>query len=95
MLANSERRELNAYVKNGGLGDMPYFRDEQDVLTRGAYLLWDGPRAVTELRCLIEEYPQIADIQFYGQLPGESIDDGMRRMQYIADAVLPSLYRRK
>jgi alkanesulfonate monooxygenase SsuD/methylene tetrahydromethanopterin reductase-like flavin-dependent oxidoreductase (luciferase family) len=83
--------QLNAYVRDGGLGDTPYFRDEQDVLDRGAYTLWDGARAAAELSSLVEAYPQIVDIQFYGQLPGESIDDSLGRMEYIAGAVLPSL----
>jgi alkanesulfonate monooxygenase SsuD/methylene tetrahydromethanopterin reductase-like flavin-dependent oxidoreductase (luciferase family) len=84
---------LNFYVRNGGLGDEPPFRDEQDVLERGAYMLWDGRRAVEELRGQIISTPEIRDLQLFAQLPGESVEDSTARLEYIAAVVLPAVRR--
>ena len=37
------------------------------------------------------EYPMISDIHFWAQFPGESVDAGNARMEYIAEKVLPRL----
>jgi len=46
---------------------------------------------VANLSALIEQYPQISDIHFWAQFPGESVAAGDRRMAYIAEKVLPRL----
>ena len=47
--------------------------------------------AVEKLSGMIEQYPQISDIHFWAQFPGEGIETGNRRMAYIAEKVLPRL----
>ena len=37
---------------------------------------------------MIEQYPQISDIHFWAQFPGESVEAGDRRLKYIAEKVL-------
>jgi hypothetical protein len=53
--------------------------------------LWDADMAVEKLSAMIEQYPQISDIHFWAQFPGESVESGDRRMAYIAEKVLPRL----
>ena len=47
--------------------------------------------AVTKLKKLVADYPMIRDIHFWAQFPGESLESGNRRLQYIAEKVLPRL----
>ena len=57
----------------------------------GLYELWDAETAVSKLSQLKADYPMLSDIHFWAQFPGESHESGTRRMQYIADKVLPRL----
>jgi hypothetical protein len=47
--------------------------------------------AVTELKKLLKTYPNIRDIHFWAQFPGESVESGNKRLRYIAEKVLPRL----
>jgi hypothetical protein len=47
--------------------------------------------AVENLGRLMEQYPMISDIHFWAQFPGESVESGNRRLEYIAENVLPRL----
>ncbi len=47
--------------------------------------------AVEKLSAMIETYPMISDIHFWAQFPGESVESGNRRLNYIAEKVLPRL----
>ena len=38
---------------------------------------------------MLKEYPEIIDVHFWAQFPGESVESGSRRMEYIAQQVLP------
>ena len=38
---------------------------------------------------LLEQYPQIRDVHFWAQLPGEPVASGQRRIEYMARHVLP------
>jgi hypothetical protein len=51
----------------------------------------DASEAVDRPSDLMERYPQIEDIHFWAQLPGEPVSSGDRRMDYIADGLLPRL----
>ena len=84
-------RQLNHYVATGGWGDAPPFADAADVLNRGAYVLWDGPQAVSALTAQQKEFPQITDQILQSFVPGESVDSSNERLEYIARAVLPHL----
>ena len=85
---------INEYIKWGAFGppeETPLFEDPMSAIENGLYELWDADTAVTELSKLLANYPNIRDIHFWAQFPGESVESGNRRLQYIADAVLPRL----
>ncbi|MBP6700906.1 MAG: LLM class flavin-dependent oxidoreductase, partial [Halioglobus sp.] len=67
------------------------FGSAEAAIENGLYQLWDADMAVRELRKLIDDYPLIADIHFWAQFPGESVESGNRRLRYIAERVLPRL----
>ena len=60
----------------------------------GAYRLMDASMAVDELLTLATEYPQIRDFHYWAQFPGESIESGSERIQYMADYVIPAVTER-
>ena len=45
--------------------------------------------AVGSIVELLKKYPQIKDLHFWAQLPGEPVASGQRRLEYIAGKVLP------
>ena len=51
--------------------------------------MWNAEQAVASLTKMLTEYPEIIDVHFWAQFPGESVARGSRRLQYIADHVLP------
>ena len=51
----------------------------------------DGPAAVTALSEMLTEYPEIKDVHFWAQFPGESIESGSARIEYMAQHVLPAV----
>lgn len=86
--------QLNLYIKWGAFGppdQVPPFPDRDAIVAAGAFKLWDGPTAVTELGHLLREYPQIRDLYFWAQLPGEPLDSGTQRIEYFAREVAPKL----
>jgi alkanesulfonate monooxygenase SsuD/methylene tetrahydromethanopterin reductase-like flavin-dependent oxidoreductase (luciferase family) len=86
--------QLNEYISWGAFGppdQVPRFPDRDSIVAGGAYQLWDGPTAVSELGALMRAHPQIRDIYFWAQLPGESVESGTRRMEYFAREVAPRL----
>ena len=48
-------------------------------------------RPVKQLTKLLLDYPQIIDVHFWAQFPGEPVDSGSRRIEYIAQHVLPEV----
>jgi broad specificity phosphatase PhoE len=64
------------------------------VLDAGAYRLMDASMAVDELVTLAAAYPQIRDFHYWAQFPGESIESGSERIQYVADRVIPAVTER-
>ena len=46
---------------------------------------------MTELGALMRAHPQIRDIYFWAQLPGESVESGTQRIEYFAREVAPKL----
>jgi hypothetical protein len=67
------------------------YASSQEVLDAGAYRLMDASMAVDELVSLATEYPQIRDFHYWAQFPGESIESGSERIQYMADHVIPAV----
>ena len=86
--------QSNEYIRWGAFGppdQTPLFPDAKTAIENGLYELWDAEMAVEKLSSMIKQYPQISDIHFWAQFPGESVESGDRRLQYIAEKVLPRL----
>ncbi len=86
--------QANEYIRWGAFGppeSTPLFEDAAAAIENGLYTLWDADTAVTELNKLLAAYPNIRDIHFWAQFPGEAVASGDARLRYIADKVLPRL----
>jgi alkanesulfonate monooxygenase SsuD/methylene tetrahydromethanopterin reductase-like flavin-dependent oxidoreductase (luciferase family) len=86
--------QLNEYIGWGAFGppdQVPRFPDADAILAGGGYTLWDGPTAVKELVALLRERPQIKDVYFWAQLPGEPVESGSKRMEYFMREVAPNV----
>ena len=86
--------QTNAYVAWGAFGppdQVPLFPSGEAALRDGLYEVWDGSTAVRELVKLITDYPEIRDVHFWAQLPGEPIEQGSARIEYLATQVLPKV----
>jgi alkanesulfonate monooxygenase SsuD/methylene tetrahydromethanopterin reductase-like flavin-dependent oxidoreductase (luciferase family) len=84
--------QMNQYIEWGAFGPpdkTPRFPDEKSALTQAFYRLENADAAVTSLVGLLKKYPQIKDLHFWAQLPGEPVASGQRRIEYIAGKVLP------
>ena len=89
--------QLNEYIGWGAFGppdQVPAFADPQAILDAGSYELWDGPTAVERLVRLLSERPQIRDVHFWAQLPGEAVERGTRRIEFLARQVMPEVRKR-
>ncbi|GAC57213.1 hypothetical protein GOHSU_17_00160 [Gordonia hirsuta DSM 44140 = NBRC 16056] len=78
----------------GAFGEMPQFTDPDQLLEAGSYTLWDVDTAVDSLTDLIRTTPQVKDVHFWAQLPGESVDTGSARIQLLAEKVAPAVRAR-
>jgi alkanesulfonate monooxygenase SsuD/methylene tetrahydromethanopterin reductase-like flavin-dependent oxidoreductase (luciferase family) len=86
--------QTNQYISWGAFGppgSLPLYSDARLAVEQGLYELWDADTAVARLSAMIEAFPQIADIHFWAMFPGEPVASGQRRIDYIADKVLPRL----
>jgi alkanesulfonate monooxygenase SsuD/methylene tetrahydromethanopterin reductase-like flavin-dependent oxidoreductase (luciferase family) len=86
--------QSNTYIGWGAFGppdQVPRFPDAAAALQGGLYRLWDAEQAVAELGALLREYPEIVDVHFWAQFPGEPIESGSARIEYAARNVLPRL----
>ena len=86
--------QANQYIEWGAFGPpehVPRFPDAATAIAQGLYELWDGATAVAKLTEMLLAYPQIKDIHFWAQFPGESIASGQRRLEYLAKHVLPKV----
>ncbi len=86
--------QINEYIKWGAFGppdEVPLFENVDSAIENGLYELWDAEMAVSELTKLSKTYPNIKDIHFWAQFPGEALESGNRRLNYIAEKVLPRL----
>jgi alkanesulfonate monooxygenase SsuD/methylene tetrahydromethanopterin reductase-like flavin-dependent oxidoreductase (luciferase family) len=86
--------QLNEYISWGAFGppdQVPQFTDPAQILEAGAYQLMDAEAAVTQLTTMLRDRPQIKDVHFWAQLPGEPVDSGSERIAYLADKVVPAV----
>jgi alkanesulfonate monooxygenase SsuD/methylene tetrahydromethanopterin reductase-like flavin-dependent oxidoreductase (luciferase family) len=89
--------QLNTYIEWGAFGDpdeVPRYPDRQAIAANGPYQLWNAATAVDELTTLLTANPLIGDIYFWAQLPGEPIESGSQRIEYMAKHVIPEVARR-
>ena len=54
----------------------------------------DAAMAVEDLVAVAAACPQIRDFHYWAQLPGETVESGSERIQYLADKVIPEVTRR-
>lgn len=86
--------QANTYIRWGAFGPpetTPEFPDAAAAIAGGLYELWDVETAVDELGALLASWPQIKDIHFWAKFPGERFEDGWRRIELLAEKVLPRL----
>lgn len=86
--------QINGYIEMGAFGppeSVPTFATPQDLLDGGAFTLWDVDTAVTELTTLLASRPQIKDVHFWAQLPGEPVDSGSARIELLTSKVIPQV----
>lgn len=84
--------QANEYVKWGAFGppgEVPLFPDAPTAIENGLYELWTADTAVENLTALLRGCPQIRDVHFWAQFPGESVASGSKRLEYVATQVLP------
>jgi alkanesulfonate monooxygenase SsuD/methylene tetrahydromethanopterin reductase-like flavin-dependent oxidoreductase (luciferase family) len=89
--------QMNDYISMGAFGPpdvTPRFQTADQILAVGPWVLWDADQAVDALSELVQDRPQIQDIHFWPQLPGEPVDDGTERLRYVAENVLPRVRAR-
>ena len=86
--------QSNEYIRWGAFGppeETPLFEDAAAAVENGLYELWDADTAVAKIAQLKADFPMLSDIHFWAQFPGEPLESGARRMQYVAEKVLPRL----
>ena len=84
--------QTNQYIAWGAFGppaSVPLFADAASAMEGGLYELCDADAAVAGLNKMLTDYPQIADVHFWAQFPGEPVESGSRRIEYLAAEVLP------
>jgi alkanesulfonate monooxygenase SsuD/methylene tetrahydromethanopterin reductase-like flavin-dependent oxidoreductase (luciferase family) len=84
--------QINKYAEWGAFPEP--IPDRDALLRSGMWQCFDADRAVDELVALVERFPRIEDVHWFGALPGESLDSATARLRYIAEAVLPRARKR-
>ncbi|ROO87396.1 alkanesulfonate monooxygenase SsuD/methylene tetrahydromethanopterin reductase-like flavin-dependent oxidoreductase (luciferase family) [Actinocorallia herbida] len=86
--------QMNTYIDWGNEGPAsptPRIEDRHALLAGGAYEAWDPSTAATRILDLIRTYPDIQDIHFWAQLPGETPDSAAARIEVLARKVVPAV----
>jgi alkanesulfonate monooxygenase SsuD/methylene tetrahydromethanopterin reductase-like flavin-dependent oxidoreductase (luciferase family) len=84
--------QINEYIAWGAFGPpgtVAPFTDAATALRDGLYELATPAATSQRLIAMLRRYPQIADVHFWAQLPGEPIAAGTRRLECLATQVLP------
>lgn len=92
MLGPHLLHQMNDYLEMGAFGGgdgAPRFQTPEDAVTQGFYQFWTPDQAVENILAQLEAFPQIRDMHFWAQFPGESTDSGSRRIELLAQKVLP------
>ncbi|NJN50772.1 MAG: LLM class flavin-dependent oxidoreductase [Gammaproteobacteria bacterium] len=86
--------QINEYVGWGAFGppeSVPKFPDAAAALRDGLYELSTPQATVPRLTKMLKAYPQIVDVHFWAQFPGERVAAGSRRIECLAREVLPKV----
>lgn len=89
--------QWNEYISWGVFGppdQAPRYEHPQELVDAGFFHLWDAATAIEKLSALLRERPQFKDLHFWAQLPGEAVESGSRRVEYLATKVLPEIRAR-
>lgn len=88
------RYQMNQYILMGAFGgpeQTPLFETPEAAVENGFYEFWTPDEAVQKLITLVTDWPQIKDVHFWAQFPGEPIESGSRRIEALAKQVLPKV----
>jgi alkanesulfonate monooxygenase SsuD/methylene tetrahydromethanopterin reductase-like flavin-dependent oxidoreductase (luciferase family) len=89
--------QMNDYISLGAFGPAettPRFESADQILEAGPWVLWDQQTAIDTLVDLVRDCPIVRDVHLWPQLPGEPIESGSERLQFVADKVLPEVRSR-
>ncbi|OZG26444.1 LLM class flavin-dependent oxidoreductase [Williamsia sp. 1138] len=89
--------QINMYIGMGAfgpVGSIPQFTDPAQLLEAGSFTLYDPGTAIDSLTTMLRATPQIKDVHFWAQLPGESVDSGSARIELLASRVVPAVRAR-
>ena len=84
--------QMQGYLEMGAFGGgdgAPRFDTPADAVTQGFYQFWTPDQAVDQILSELRAFPQIRDMHFWAQFPGEPLESGSRRIELIARQVLP------
>ena len=86
--------QMQGYLEMGAFGGgdgAPRFDTPADAVSGGFYQFWTPDQAVKQILSELRAFPQIQDMHFWAQFPGEPIESGSRRIELIARQVLPKV----
>jgi alkanesulfonate monooxygenase SsuD/methylene tetrahydromethanopterin reductase-like flavin-dependent oxidoreductase (luciferase family) len=89
--------QWNEYISWGVFGppdEVPRYETGDQLIEAGFFRLLDAKGAVDWLVDLLTERPQFKDVHFWAQLPGEPVESGSRRIEYLAAKVMPEVLAR-
>lgn len=89
--------QWNEYIGWGVFGppdEVPRYEKPAQLVEAGLFQLWDAAAAVEQLTALLQQRPQLRDVHFLAQLPGEPVESGSRRVEYLATKVMPEVLSR-
>ncbi|MDQ3946187.1 MAG: LLM class flavin-dependent oxidoreductase [Actinomycetota bacterium] len=88
--------QWNEYIGWGVFGppdQVPRYESPKQLVEAGMIQLWDASTAVAQLSGILSDRPQTKDLHFFAQLPGEPVESGSRRVEYLATKVMPEVLR--
>jgi alkanesulfonate monooxygenase SsuD/methylene tetrahydromethanopterin reductase-like flavin-dependent oxidoreductase (luciferase family) len=86
--------QWNEYIGWGVFGppdQIPRYENPAQLVEAGMIQLWDASTAIEQLSAILRDRPQTKDLHFFAQLPGEPIESGSRRVEYLATKVMPEV----
>lgn len=84
--------QMQGYLDMGAFGGgdgAPAFETTEQAVSQGFYEFWTPDQAVENILAQLRAFPQIRDMHFWAQFPGESIESGSQRIELLVSKVLP------